>query len=447
MEENNIILVNEKLAAAEIEGLPLRKKLSICYEAFEDCKITPEEVKEYMDYLIKSESEDQILVGLRELGVIDFSIAETLCMMMLIDDVIYDGIIPFAYSRFSRHHAYGVIEQGINALLKRGILVYEPPITDEPEKNAVRKNRYYWSPEALAHVFKGETKLIKYNDVCRQTEILPSSTIRERRLYYNRNNNGDVNRLYDFLKQDNFNLVINRLKERGRNASATILLYGDPGTGKTELAYQIARKTGRDILRADISKLISSFHGDSEKNFSELFRAYNYLYHLSNQEPILLFNEADGILGKRSDVVRQCVDKIENRIVNQLLEKLENFEGIFIATTNFANNLDFAFDRRFLYKINLQKPDEQTRMEIWEDRFPELKESDLELLAAQYPFTGGQIENIAKKVDIDYAIYGTEPNLSSIISYCNSETFLMNNASNIEKTIASASLKTGSCVC
>ena len=160
-----------------------------------------------------------------------------------------------------------------------------------------------------------------------------------------------------------------------------------------------------------------------------------------------MFNEADGILGKRSDVIRQSVDKIENRIVNQLLEKLENFEGIFIATTNFANNLDFAFDRRFLYKINLQKPDEQTRMEIWEDRFPELKESDLELLAAQYPFTGGQIENIAKKVDIDYAIYGTEPNLSSIISYCNSETFLINNASNIEKTIASASLNTGSCVC
>lgn len=98
-----------------------------------------------------------------------------------------------------------------------------------------------------------------------------------------------------------------------------------------------------------MAKLHSSFTGDTEKNYRELFRAYRYLVHLSSNAPIMLFNEADGILSKRGDVLRQAVDKICNRIQSLLLQELEDFKGIMIATTNLAENMDEAFDRRFLF--------------------------------------------------------------------------------------------------
>jgi len=115
-------------------------------------------------------------------------------------------------------------------------------------------------------------------------------------------------------------------------------------------------------------------------------------------EPILLFNEADALIGKRMDT-RDSVDVMNNTMQNILLEELEKFEGIFIATTNLIENMDDAFNRRFLYKIEYQKPSKNVRKNIWLNRLPQSSEFIDEIIS--YELTGGQVENIARKVLLD----------------------------------------------
>ena len=97
---------------------------------------------------------------------------------------------------------------------------------------------------------------------------------------------------------------------------------------------------------------------------------------------------------------------------------MEDFEGIFIATTNLASNLDPAFERRLLYKIEFKQPGEEVRKKIWKTMIPELEDVYIDILASQYNFSGGQIENVATKRDLDYIIEGTEPSILKIQEYC-----------------------------
>ena len=214
---------------------------------------------------------------------------------------------------------------------------------------------------------------------------------------------------------------------------AVMVLTGAAGTGKTELAKQLALASGRDIVIADAAKLYGSWHGDTEKNVKELFETYKYVQSISSDVPILLFNEADGLLSKRTDVMRQAIDKIENRVQNLLLQSLEDFEGIFIATTNLSDNMDSAFERRFLYKIKFQIPDLDTRVKIWKSMIPDLGKKELKILASRYEFTGGQIDNVAKKRDIDEALFGVAPTLEKMLNYCDNELIISDEDSRQEK--------------
>lgn len=179
----------------------------------------------------------------------------------------------------------------------------------------------------------------------------------------------------------------------------TILLYGAPGTGKTESVMQLARHSGRMVLAADASTIRSKWVGETEKNIKRLFQDYKKAIDLYEAVPILLFNEADAILGRRRAVIDR-VEQMENALQNILLQELENFEGIFIATTNLEENLDPAFDRRILYKVRFSPPTDALRQAIWRDKLPELTDELLESVNKQYKLTGGQIDNVAKKIEV-----------------------------------------------
>jgi len=179
-----------------------------------------------------------------------------------------------------------------------------------------------------------------------------------------------------------------------------VLLYGYPGTGKTETVLQLGKNSNRYIMMADASKIRSKWVGETEKNMKALFDEYRKAMLDFKETPILLFNEADAILGKRHTVTDRG-DQMENAMQNILLQELENFEGIFIATTNLVDNLDKAFDRRFLYKIRFEKPGAQTLIQIWKSKFPKIKTGILKNICAQINLTGGQIENIRKKIAVD----------------------------------------------
>jgi SpoVK/Ycf46/Vps4 family AAA+-type ATPase len=106
---------------------------------------------------------------------------------------------------------------------------------------------------------------------------------------------------------------------------------------------------------------------------------------------------------------------------NIILEEIENLQGILIATTNLSTNLDKAFERRFLYKIEFGRPGEEVRKNLWISMFPGIREEDAARLAARFDFSGGQIENIVRKRYVDLVIEGREPGYDALVEYCEDE--------------------------
>jgi len=154
----------------------------------------------------------------------------------------------------------------------------------------------------------------------------------------------------------------------------------------------------------------------------EVFDRYRLAVQRSEQAPILLFNEADGIIGIRREGATSAVDKMVNSIQNIILQEMENLDGILIATTNLTQNLDPAFERRFLYKICFEKPDASVREKIWHTMLPALSESECTALASAYDLSGGQMENVARKFSINAILYGGEKSPMDILhAYCNAE--------------------------
>ena len=245
-----------------------------------------------------------------------------------------------------------------------------------------------------------------------------------KQLFYNANEQNQIERLGSLLEEESLKKVFSAMKEKGLRTGMICLFYGDPGTGKTETVYQIARKTGRKILEADVAKLRNCYVGETEKNMRALFRDYRTACEENELLPILLFNEADAILGKRMEGAVKSVDRMENSVQNILLQEMETFEGIMIATTNLIGNLDPAFERRFLYKIRFDKPELEPRRLIWKSMFPTLSDDEAQAIASEFTFSGGQIENIVRKYTIDTILSGKEIDFPQLRQYCIEEAII-----------------------
>ena len=115
---------------------------------------------------------------------------------------------------------------------------------------------------------------------------------------------------------------------------------------------------------------------------------------------------------------------MENAMQNIILQEMEDLDGILIATTNLTCNLDSAFERRFLYKIEFHKPDILAKSKIWRSMLNDLSDDDARQPAAHFDFSGGQIENMARKRAVDYILSGQLASLADIENYCRTE--LMN---------------------
>lgn len=223
------------------------------------------------------------------------------------------------------------------------------------------------------------------------------SEIREKQLFYNPREEAQIADLRELLMPENFRKIKERMAAVGMRTGFACLFHGAPGTGKTETVLQLAAQTGREIVQVNLSTVRNSYVGQSEKNLQRIFDSYREKCAEEDPEPILLFNEADGIFGKRLTSVRDSVDQMENTLQNIMLQNMETFGGILIATTNLTGNLDRAFERRFLYKIEFERPTAEVRRRIWQTLIPELGEADAAELAAGYDLTGGQIENVARR--------------------------------------------------
>lgn len=171
----------------------------------------------------------------------------------------------------------------------------------------------------------------------------------------------------------------------------SILLYGPPGTGKTMAAQVIAGEIGLELYRVDLSQMVDKYIGETQKNIGKVFdcaREGNF---------ILFFDEADALFTKRTEV-QNSNDKHANTEVNYLLQKMEEYDGICILSTNRFNNFDPAFVRRITYTVNLQNPDVETRVQLYKSILPsqaKVEETlDFDFFAKQFELNGSQIKAV-----------------------------------------------------
>lgn len=255
------------------------------------------------------------------------------------------------------------------------------------------------------------------------SKLLSVKKIAVKPLFYNEETDRQVSDLASLLMEKQLRGVLKRMKERNLRCGFTCLFHGGPGTGKTETVYQLAKQTGRDIYQVDYSQLRSKWVGESEKNVKAMFDEYRELCKSAKRKPILLLNEADALISRRMEGAERAVDKGENALQNIVLQEMETFDGILIATTNLANNMDSAFERRFLYKVEFEKPDTEARAKIWKSMLPSLNKDDATVLSERFPkFAGGQIENITRKVTVNEVLRGEVTKLEDIVSLCEHET-------------------------
>ncbi|MEO0458964.1 MAG: ATP-binding protein [Cyanobacteria bacterium P01_A01_bin.114] len=178
----------------------------------------------------------------------------------------------------------------------------------------------------------------------------------------------------------------------GLGKGLNVLFSGSPGTGKTMAAEVIANELQLDLYKIDLSQIVSKYIGETEKNLDRIFTA------AENANSILLFDEADALFGKRSEV-KDAHDRYANLEVAYLLQKMEEFEGISVLTSNFRQNLDDAFVRRIRFIIEFPFPEVEYRDRIWQGiwpaQLPLAEDVDLKRLAQHFKLAGGSIRNIA----------------------------------------------------
>lgn len=173
----------------------------------------------------------------------------------------------------------------------------------------------------------------------------------------------------------------------GKGLSA--LFSGPSGTGKTMAAAIIARELGMEIFQIDLSRVVNKYIGETEKNMGKIFNE------AGRAQAVLLFDEADSLFAKRTEV-KSSTDRYANLEVNYLLQRMEQFDGITILTTNLESALDEAFVRRIRFRVAFPFPDAFERARLWASMIPEEAPTtgnlDLEWLGKDYDMAGGNIK-------------------------------------------------------
>lgn len=167
-----------------------------------------------------------------------------------------------------------------------------------------------------------------------------------------------------------------------------VLFYGPPGTGKTLTATLLGKEFKRDVFRIDLSQVVSKYIGETEKNLEKVFRKAEH------RDWILFFDEADALFGKRSNV-QSSHDRYANQEVAYLLQRVEDFPGLVILASNFRNNIDRAFMRRFNAVVHFPMPGVAERQQLWQSMLPDNEalapDVNVSEIAAKYELSGSAI--------------------------------------------------------
>ncbi len=176
----------------------------------------------------------------------------------------------------------------------------------------------------------------------------------------------------------------------GITRGVSALFSGDPGTGKTMAATVISSELGLELMRIDLSAVVSKWVGETEKHLAKIFDE------AQSANAMLLFDEADSLFGKRTEA-KSAQDRYANLEVNYVLQRMETFDGISILTTNMENAIDPAFLRRLNFRVRFEPPEIDDRKQLWQRLLPPdtniADDVDFDKLADRFEMTGGHIRN------------------------------------------------------
>jgi SpoVK/Ycf46/Vps4 family AAA+-type ATPase len=190
------------------------------------------------------------------------------------------------------------------------------------------------------------------------------------------------------------------------------LFAGPPGTGKTMCASVIAAELDMELFRVDLSRVVSKWIGETEKNLARVFDEAD------RSNAVVLFDEADSLFAKRTEV-KSSVDRYANLEVNFLLQRMETFNGITILTTNFEDTIDSAFKRRLTFRVRFEKPDADARGALWAKMFPKSAnlagDVDFKELGRRFEVSGGNIRNAAIRAAFLAAAEGHQIDMATLV--------------------------------
>ena len=176
----------------------------------------------------------------------------------------------------------------------------------------------------------------------------------------------------------------------GISRGVSALFSGEPGTGKTMAASVVASELGLELVRIDLSAVVSKYVGETEKNLGKIFDE------AQDAHAMLLFDEADSLFGKRTEL-KTAQDRFANLEVNYILQRMESFDGVSVLTTNAESSIDPALQRRLNFRIRFPEPEVEEREKLWKQLLPPqagLHDGvDFTALAERFDMTGGYIKN------------------------------------------------------
>ena len=420
--------VIKSLKHNEVYELPSMKNLDcqglfevirLWFDDLENGAVTPQDLENDLLALFNDNPQVLFVRKLREHGLLedDWLLLLLFCHLLVEHE---DERVEFEQMKdvISGHHGFARLKcwlrSGEHSLMQNGFIEF-------CSVDGLADTYHYKLTDYAKRELLSELNIT--NSDLHVSDVLRSKDLKEKPMFYTEKIGQQVDELSGLFSEEKFNEVRERMKSSGFRCGFACLFYGGPGTGKTETVYQIARQTGRDIMVVDVPQIKSKWVGDSEKNIKALFDRYREIARKSDRAPILLFNEADAIIGKRKVGAENAVDKMENTIQNIILQEMENLDGIMIATTNLQSNFDTAFERRFLYKIGFSRPDASVRKEIWRGMVKGLTEDDLQTVAEKYDLSGGQIENVARRYSVDQILHGDTSStpLERLCHHCENE--------------------------
>lgn len=422
----NKVFVPDKLQDLTVQEFMDRLEVYVNKNAGSSDFTDNEELMEWVDMLIERNQELQLCRILSNIS----DLHERLIMVLILVD----------YAQYADSDGEGLYFHDIDQVLDDDFAVFSVKdnlkegnlnlfhnnlIEFECEDGLANNERYLLTKKVkneLLNEYKPRRSKVREKRRKDDNLLIKHADIKEKEMFYNPEDEEQIEKLGSLLEDDKFKGVQKRLEEEGMRKGFACIFYGSPGTGKTETVLQLARKTGRDIMQIEIAGLRDMFVGESEKNMKAVFERYRKVCESTKVAPILFFNEADAIFGERLEKTTRAVDKMENAIQNIILQEMENLDGILIATTNLTGALDKAFERRFLFKVEFNKPSEAIKEKLWMSMFKgRLTTEQARKLAKDYNFSGGEIENISRKHTIDYILEGKELDFDALCRYCDRE--------------------------